>query len=48
MFNGAHVVIFSRDAEADRALFRDVLGFAHVDAGDGSCGARHACSAASK
>lgn len=35
MFNGAHVVIYSRDAAADRALFRDVLDFPHVDAGDG-------------
>jgi catechol 2,3-dioxygenase-like lactoylglutathione lyase family enzyme len=35
MINGAHVVVYSRDAEADRAFFRDVLGFAHVDAGHG-------------
>ncbi|MCP3818242.1 VOC family protein [Streptomyces sp. A3M-1-3] len=35
MINGAHVVIYSRDAEADRAFFRDVLGYPHVDAGDG-------------
>jgi len=35
MINGAHVIIYSRDAEADRAFIRDVLGFAHVDAGDG-------------
>ncbi|MER7757889.1 VOC family protein [Kitasatospora sp. NPDC097643] len=33
MINGAHVVIYSRDAEADRAFFRDVLGYPHVDAG---------------
>ena len=35
MINGTHVVIYSRDAEADRAFLRDVLGFAHVDAGEG-------------
>jgi catechol 2,3-dioxygenase-like lactoylglutathione lyase family enzyme len=35
MIDGAHVVIYSRDAEADRAFFRDVLGFPHVDAGHG-------------
>jgi len=35
MFTGAHVVLYSKDAEADRAFFRDVLGFASVDAGHG-------------
>ena len=35
MINGAHVVIYSENAEADRAFFRDVLGFASVDAGHG-------------
>lgn len=35
MFNGGHVVIYSRNAEADRAVFANVLGLAHVDAGDG-------------
>ncbi|MGR6319904.1 extradiol dioxygenase [Micromonospora soli] len=35
MINGAHVIIYSRDAEADRAFFRDVLGYPHVDAGGG-------------
>ncbi|HYZ20426.1 MAG TPA: VOC family protein [Gaiellaceae bacterium] len=35
MFSGAHVVLFSDDAEADRAFFRDVLGLPSVDAGDG-------------
>jgi catechol 2,3-dioxygenase-like lactoylglutathione lyase family enzyme len=35
MVNGAHVVLYSKDAEADRAFFRDVLGFKHVDAGHG-------------
>lgn len=35
MINGVHVVIHSRNAEADRAFFRDVLDFPHVDAGGG-------------
>jgi catechol 2,3-dioxygenase-like lactoylglutathione lyase family enzyme len=30
---GPHVVIYSADAEADRAFFRDVLGLPSVDAG---------------
>jgi len=35
MINGAHVVVYSKDAEADRKFFRDVLGFTSVDAGHG-------------
>ena len=35
MIHAAHVIINSQDAEADRAFFRDVLDFPHVDAGDG-------------
>jgi catechol 2,3-dioxygenase-like lactoylglutathione lyase family enzyme len=35
VITGAHVVIYSKDAEADRALFRDVLNFPWVDAHDG-------------
>jgi len=35
MINGAHVILYSQDADADRAFIRDVLGFAHVDAGHG-------------
>ena len=35
MINGAHVIVYSQDAEADRESIRDVLGFAHVDAGHG-------------
>ena len=35
MINGAHVVIYSSDAEADRAFIKDVLGFRHVDVGHG-------------
>jgi catechol 2,3-dioxygenase-like lactoylglutathione lyase family enzyme len=33
MIIGAHTIIYSKDAEADRAFLRDVLGFADVDAG---------------
>jgi catechol 2,3-dioxygenase-like lactoylglutathione lyase family enzyme len=35
MISGAHIVIQSKNPEADRAFFRDVLGFASVDAGHG-------------
>lgn len=35
VINGGHVILYSRDAEADRAFFRDVLGYPHVDAGGG-------------
>ena len=35
MINGAHVVIYSKNPEADRAFFRDVLNFPCVDAGHG-------------
>ncbi|MET9630646.1 VOC family protein [Lentzea sp. NPDC006480] len=35
MFSGAHVILYSQDAEADRAFIADVLGFPHVDAGHG-------------
>ncbi len=35
MINGAHVVVYSKDAESDRAFFRDVLEFPAVDAGHG-------------
>jgi catechol 2,3-dioxygenase-like lactoylglutathione lyase family enzyme len=35
MIHGAHIIIYSKDAEADRAIFRDVLGFKSVDAGHG-------------
>ena len=34
MINGAHIVLYTTDAEADRAFFRDVL-FPSVDAGHG-------------
>jgi catechol 2,3-dioxygenase-like lactoylglutathione lyase family enzyme len=32
---GAHAIVYTKDAEADRAFLRDVLGFEGVDAGDG-------------
>ena len=32
---GAHAILYSEDADADRAFFRDVLGFDSVDAGGG-------------
>jgi catechol 2,3-dioxygenase-like lactoylglutathione lyase family enzyme len=35
MISGAHVIIYSKDAAADRAFFRDVLRFEFVDAGHG-------------
>jgi catechol 2,3-dioxygenase-like lactoylglutathione lyase family enzyme len=35
MITGIHAVIYTRNAEADRAFFRDVLGFPCVDAGGG-------------
>jgi hypothetical protein len=35
MINGAHVIVYSRDAEADRRFLAEVLGLASVDAGHG-------------
>src|SRR5947207_2274509 len=35
MINGAHIILYSTNAEADRVFIRDVLGFAGVDAGGG-------------
>ncbi|HVZ34968.1 MAG TPA: hypothetical protein VG963_21220 [Polyangiaceae bacterium] len=35
MIHGAHVIIYSQDAEADRAFFRDVLKYPYADAGHG-------------
>ncbi|MGI9121084.1 MAG: VOC family protein [Acidimicrobiales bacterium] len=35
MIKGAHVIIYSSDADADRAFFLDVLEYPHVDAGNG-------------
>ncbi len=35
MFFGTHLLLYSRDAEADRAFLRDVLEIPAVDAGEG-------------
>jgi len=35
MIFGAHFILYSKDADADRAFLRDVLGFHSVDAGRG-------------
>lgn len=35
MIKGVHVIVYSRDAEADRAFLADVLRFRSVDAGGG-------------
>ena len=35
MISGAHVIIYSKDADRDREFFRDVLEFKSVDAGHG-------------
>jgi catechol 2,3-dioxygenase-like lactoylglutathione lyase family enzyme len=35
LISGVHALIYSRDAEADRAFFKDVLGLDSVDSGGG-------------
>jgi catechol 2,3-dioxygenase-like lactoylglutathione lyase family enzyme len=35
MITGSHVILTSKDPDADRAFFRDVLNFPFVDAGHG-------------
>jgi hypothetical protein len=35
MIFGAHVIVYSKDAAADRAFLRDILEFPSVDAGHG-------------
>jgi catechol 2,3-dioxygenase-like lactoylglutathione lyase family enzyme len=35
MIFGAHIILYSKDATADRAFLKDVLGFSSVDAGHG-------------
>jgi hypothetical protein len=35
MITGAHSIIYSTNADADRVFFRDVLKLSHVDAGEG-------------
>jgi catechol 2,3-dioxygenase-like lactoylglutathione lyase family enzyme len=34
-FIGAHILLYTPEPEATRAVLRDVFGFAHVDAGEG-------------
>jgi hypothetical protein len=35
MINGAHVIVYSKNAKADRAFIRDVLKFKYIDARGG-------------
>jgi len=35
MINGVHALIYTKNADAVRAFFRDILGAPHVDAGRG-------------
>ena len=35
LVSGAHVIVYSTDADADRAFFRDVLKLDNVDSGGG-------------
>ena len=35
MISAAHIVVYTKNAESDRAFFRDILGFKSVDAGHG-------------
>ena len=35
MIHGGHVVIYSKDADADKAFFRDILKFPYIDVHDG-------------
>ena len=35
MIMGAHVLLYTHNAEADRAFFREVLGFPYVNVGGG-------------
>jgi catechol 2,3-dioxygenase-like lactoylglutathione lyase family enzyme len=35
VINAVHTIVYSDDAEATRAFFRDVLGWPHVDIHDG-------------
>lgn len=35
MINGAHAIIYSTDADADRAVLRDIFELSHVDVGHG-------------
>jgi len=35
MISGIHLIVYSKNAEADKAFFRDVLQLSHVDVGRG-------------
>jgi len=35
MINGAHILFYSKDPDADRAFFSDVLEFRSIDVGNG-------------
>jgi catechol 2,3-dioxygenase-like lactoylglutathione lyase family enzyme len=35
VITGAHIIVYSKDPESDRAFFRDILKFSAVDAGHG-------------
>jgi catechol 2,3-dioxygenase-like lactoylglutathione lyase family enzyme len=35
VINGTHTIIYAEDAEQARGFFRDVLGYANIDAHDG-------------
>src|SRR5579871_6749038 len=35
MITGVHALLYSKNAEADRAFFRDVLGLRFIDSGGG-------------
>jgi len=35
MINGAHAIIYSTNAEADRAVFKNIFNLTHVDVGHG-------------
>lgn len=35
MINGVHTIIYTKDPDADRAFFRDVLEFPNIDIGGG-------------
>ena len=35
MINGGHVILYSKDAEADKAFIKNVLRFSYVDAHQG-------------
>ena len=48
VISAAHTIVYADDADADRAFFRDVLGFEAVDAGDGCTGCVVDCGAASE